>query len=80
MEINLQLSAKDVIALDDFLGRGIGLLSATDNTYVLKKLLYNLVRHLPADHDVTITTQKIENEPIFGYVYAKPTTAEKKEG
>jgi len=68
--LNLSLTAKELRDLDELCCSAIGLGSPLGwNTYVIKKLLYSLIRRLPRERTVTFTTEKRFDREADGYVF-----------
>ena len=80
-KINLEMTPKEIGDLDELCGAAISMGGSLGwHTYVVKKLLFQLLRRLPADKKVTFTTDKISGREPDGYLYLDEPTEPKNEG
>lgn len=70
--MKLELTPADMEHLDETCLTALSIGGGIEgvHTYVIKKLLYQLVRELPPKSHIIFTTEKIEGTEPFGYVYA----------
>jgi len=70
--IELDLTAKEIAELEDFLHLGIQMGSGMGkNTGVLRKLMYGLIKRIPENHGLKLSSEKPSIEPTAYLVYVK---------